>query len=361
MTAPLDYANIANSILKEIKAKHKMRDEAFYYLRSILGNANWALFYLLLGGRQAGKSYSVTEYFVKQWKKYRTPCYWIRLKENATKKLLSNNAEKLVDPDIRRKYHMDLTTKGNVVYDHGKKWATVLALSTFYSDKGNAMYDKDFLTLNPKKQYLIALDEFQPEKGERSQGDIAYQFVNQLENILRNTKERTKIFLIANTLEEASDILCLFNFIPEEFGRYKLKSKRAVIDYMEPTEAYKKMRQGSIMDLLAPDSSNATNKITIDKSLILKGRNYSKPKALIIFDKDRKDAKFLLYDNGLIDEYKNQPVNNIIAMRPYQDQIFYPELRDEIFVTFYQRCYKFRNLITFKRFQHFLQELKPSK
>lgn len=44
----------------------KAKDSEFYGIRSILGNANWAMFYIILGAREAGKSYAVMEYFIKQ-------------------------------------------------------------------------------------------------------------------------------------------------------------------------------------------------------------------------------------------------------------------------------------------------------
>lgn len=47
-------------------AKQKMRQSEWYGIRSILGNANWAMFYVILGAREAGKSYSIMEYFVRQ-------------------------------------------------------------------------------------------------------------------------------------------------------------------------------------------------------------------------------------------------------------------------------------------------------
>lgn len=48
------------------KNEHRYVSE-WYNLKPILGHANWALFYILLGGREAGKSYSVTNYFVDSW------------------------------------------------------------------------------------------------------------------------------------------------------------------------------------------------------------------------------------------------------------------------------------------------------
>ena len=168
------------------------------------------------------------------WRTYKRPFYWLRLTDDSAKKLLKNNAEKLVDPDLRRKYELDLETRGDAVYEverneegkviHRELMARVLSLSTFYSDKGSGLFDKDFLN-DPNMFYNICLDEFAREKNEKNTFDIVYAFTNQLENLVRSTKQRLRIICIGNTLEEASDILCCFNFIPEEFGRYKLKSK----------------------------------------------------------------------------------------------------------------------------------------
>lgn len=46
-------------------AKREANETEFYRLRSLLGNANWAMFYIILGAREAGKSYAIMEYFVK--------------------------------------------------------------------------------------------------------------------------------------------------------------------------------------------------------------------------------------------------------------------------------------------------------
>ena len=110
--------------------------------------------------------------------------------------------------------HKDGTTSTKRVITEKKLMARVFNLSTFYSDKGS-IFDKDFLN-DPNMRYNIAVDEFEREKGERNTFDILYALVNQLENIVRSTKNRMKIFFMGNTLEEASDILCAFNFIPEK-------------------------------------------------------------------------------------------------------------------------------------------------
>lgn len=336
----------------------KFQNREYYKLRSIMGNT-WAMFYILLGGREGGKSYSVTDYFVGQWKKKRNPFWWIRLSDVSIKKMLANKAEKMVDADLVRKYGLKLTTKAQDVYDDGKKMATCLSLASMAKDKGVALFDKDFLTNNPEMYYNIAIDEFQREKGERKYFDIVYNLVNQLENIARSTKQRIRVFFMANCLEEASDILAAFNFIPEEFGRFYIRKKRAVIDYMPPTEAYLKRREGTIADILTPEASNFTNRIDLDRSHIFKGRMFQ-PVSIIKFSKE-KSSWFTVWDARTICKYNGEKLPHVIAMRPYIDEIFTPEARANVFAMFDARYLWFRNLVTQRLFQKELELLKPTK
>ena len=343
--------------------KHYLTRE-FYRLQSVLGY-QWAIFTLLLGGRQAGKSYSVTDFFLRQWRKYKRPFYWLRLTETATKKLLQNNAEKLIDPDLKRKYDLDILVNGCNVYEikrdesgkiiYKELMARVLAINTFYNDKGSGFFDKDFL-LDPKMYYNIAIDEFQREKNERNTFDILYAMVNQLENLVRNEKQRLRVIMIGNTLEEASDVLCAFNFIPNNFGRYKLKKKRAIIEYIEPTEEYQKMRKGSIADILMPNASTFTNKIEVDYSLVSKKRRI-KPISVIKFRSD-KDTWFTIWDSNIIAKYNNEKVEPI-NMRPYLDGVYNKDRAAGVIAQFDARCFWFKDLITFKEFQKQLTQLKP--
>lgn len=346
------------------------KGKEWYNLRPILGNANWAWFYILLGGREAGKSYSVTNFLVDQFVNKGIPFTWMRLTDTQSQKLLTNNAEKLVDPDLRRKYKLDLVTKGTNVYqvtkrsepdENGKArilekklMARVLALSTFYTDKGS-IFDKDFLN-DLAMRYNVAIDEFQREKGEKKTFDILYALTNQLENILRSTKSRMKIFMMGNTLEEASDILCAFNFIPEEWGIYKLKKKRALIHYIEPSEAYLARRKGTVADILMPTASTFTNKIDTDNTLICKDR-LIKPQYVIKFTKDKR-SWYTVWNNNIIAPYNGEK-KTVIAMRPYLDEVFTRELINNVCLTFDTRGYQFRNMITFKKFQSELELLKP--
>ena len=358
------------STVSKLYERSKRKQSEWYNLRPILGNANWAIFYLLLGGREIGKSYSVTNFFVDQYVNKGIPFTWLRLTEAASRKLLQNNAEKLIDPDLRRKYNLDLETSGNNVYQITKRsepdkdghtkvierklMARVYAISTFYNDKGS-IFDKDFLS-DPKMRYNVAIDEFQREEGEKNNFDIVYSLVNQLENLLRSTKERTKIFFLGNTLEESSDILSAFNFIPETWGIFKLKSKRAVIHNIAPTDAYKARRKGTIADILMPTASTFTNKIDTDTALITKKRLWE-PNMIIKFRKTT-DTWFTVWDGNVIKKWngEKQPA---VAMRPYLDDYYIPDRVKQIILQFDTRCYQFTNLITFKQFQKQCSLLKP--
>lgn len=361
-------------LVKRIKAKsdkEQMRkariNREWYSLRSLLGNT-WALFYMLLGGREAGKSYACTNLFAWQWKLKRRPFYWLRLTDTSQKKLLANNAEKLIDPDIRRNLNLDLEVKGDGVYEvtretKGKRtiitsralMARVLALSTFYNDKGSGLFDKDFLS-DPNMYYNICLDEMSREKGERKSFDIVYAFTNELENLVRSTKKRLRVICIGNTLEEASDILCAFNFIPEEFGRYYLRKKRAVIDYMEPTEAYLERRKGTIADILMPTASTFTNKIDVDTTLVSKER-LIKPVCVIKFS---KDTRFTVWNSNIIAQW-NGEIAPVIPMRPYLDELYNLDKVNSVISIYDARAYLFHNLITQKQFTKELSLLKPRK
>ena len=51
----------------KIEKQDKIKQNSQWYnLRPILGHFNWAMFAILLGGREVGKSYSVTNFFVDQ-------------------------------------------------------------------------------------------------------------------------------------------------------------------------------------------------------------------------------------------------------------------------------------------------------
>lgn len=329
----------------------------WYTVKSILGYW-WAIFYILLGAREAGKSFSVMDFFLSEYFNKGKEFIWLRLTEASTKKLLNNNAMQFIDIALMNKYGInskDLKTKGNTVFYKNKPMARILALSTFYSDKGVAHFeDKDFA--DQMFAYNICCDEFQRERNEKNTFDITYAFVNQLENLVRH-KTNCRIFLIGNTVEECSDILTLFNFIPEAFGRYKLKKKRCVIDYIPPSKKYLERRKGSIASILTPDASTFTNEQKYDRSKIYKGRVY-KPQFIIQF----RNQSFTVWDKNVILRH-NKENKPIISMVPLliNNTVFKSELRDEIILMNYEKKFMFRDLLTQKLFDKCIKEIKGIK
>lgn len=334
----------------------KVKNSRWYadHLRSLLGN-RWAMFYVIIGGRMTGKSYALTDYLCRRKKLLGDGCknYWLRISETSTKALLANKAAKLVDPDLVRKYNLNLTTKGMEVFDDGKPFMTVLPLSAMAKMKGVAFYDKDY-----EGEINIVLDEFQLEQGERRTSfDILYNFIGMVENIARTNKKKLRIFLIGNTLEEASTILKAFNFLPESFGRFKLKRKRCIIDNLEPTQEYLMDRKGSAADILGGDSmSNYTNELKKDLSIIKKCR-LTRPQYVVRFGKPF-DKIFVVWEGNVITRYKGQPIVDSISMRPYLDQMYSPERKNAVIDIFDARGYKFDTLITLSYFQDELQKLR---
>lgn len=329
----------------------------WYTVKSILGYW-WAIFYILLGAREAGKSFSVMDFFLSEYFNKGKEFIWLRLTEASTKKLLNNNAMQFIDIALMNKYGInskDLKTKGNTVFYKNKPMAKILALSTFYSDKGVAHFeDKDFA--DQMFAYNICCDEFQRERNEKNTFDITYAFVNQLENLVRH-KTNCRIFLIGNTVEECSDILTLFNFIPEAFGRYKLKKKRCVIDYIPPSKKYLERRKGSIASILAPDASTFTNEQKYDRSKIYKGRVY-KPQFIIQF----RNQSFTVWDKNIILKHnkENKPIISMIPLL-INNTVFKSELRDEIILMNYEKKFMFRDLLTQKLFDKCIKEIKGIK
>ena len=352
-----------NSVQKRINKRHgesalNKSLARFYNLQSMMGN-DWAIFRTIVGGRMTGKSYSVTERMCKLKKKFGddVKCYWMRISETSTKALLCNKADKLVDPDLKRKYELELTTKGNTVFNKGKTFCEVYPLSSFGKLKGVGFYDKDF-----KGKYFIVLDEFQLEQGEkRTSFDILYNFIGMIENIARNTKNNIEVWMLGNTLEEASTILKAFNFIPEQFGRFKLRSKRCIIDNLEPTEEYLKDRKGSIADILGGGNmSNYTNMLNKDKSLITKERG-KKPTAIIKFGKTT-DKWYTVWDGKIIKRYNKEKlsIESDFCMLPYINSYYSLEKRQTIFDMYNARVFQFPNLIVQAYFQEELRLIKKS-
>lgn len=366
----------AVSAIKENRRKQKTYKSDYYSVNSIFGN-DWAMFYALLGGRCTGKSYSVLDWTMQRKLKRKDKCkvFWMRLTDAQADKLAKGGGDNLIDPDIKRRYNLKLMSNGRKLYTYDevtttnkngvtkttktnkKEFIEILACSTFYNEKGVASYDIEFEKNGG--EYIFVLDEFVKENDEKSQGDILNQFVNALHNKVRMDHTRVKVILIGNTVSETGAILSAFNFIPTEFGRYKLKRKRCVIDYIMPNEKYLKQQEGAIHTYLLKDSSSFTNKQDenmLDPEMLVSKRKKRAPKYVVRFGKN-KDTWFTLWNDNIIDRYNNENVPSI-PMQRYLPAVFNPELRDMVFDLFDLRCFKFTNLSTYIALQTQLVKIR---
>lgn len=293
---------------EEIRRQNRKRGKTmksmvsrYYNFSSILGN-NWARFFILVGAGDIGKSYAVMNHILRA--KFRNPLkhklFWTRLTDTAAQKLLSRNADHLVDPDLYRKFKKTYKTKGNTVFygesvtdTKGKtsyvnqgELLQIHSLSTFFNNKGEALFDNEF-----NGEYWIVLDEMNREAGEANRFSIVEAFANQLENFCRDTKAKVRVIMIGNNISELSDVMASFSFIPRDFGRFKLKRKKCVIDVIKPNAAYTQDRKESVGYLLDPNAKRFTEKLDIDESFVAEKKilRLSKPVFHVAFSKNKKD------------------------------------------------------------------------
>lgn len=370
-TTPVSVKDVISKVKRKRKreeaeqrrSQKKKANARFYKLDSILGNK--CMYYIIIGGRKTGKSYSAAKFLCTHQDDVN---YWFRISERSTRAMTADNCRGLVDRDLQRKYGLELTCKnGMYVYNGDKEFCTIAPLSAFGKLKGVGFYDKDY-----KGWYNIILDEFQLEQGEkRTSFDILYNFMGMIENTIRTEKQKVRIFLLGNTLEEASTILKAFNFLPETFGRFYIHQKDketgqrrlvAVLDNIEPTKEYLMDRYGSATDILGGGAlSNYTNELSKDRRLITKERRHHL-RGIIKFFRE-KESWFCYWDNGIITRYKNQPskMENDICMRPHLNSYFNTENKQMIIDMYDVRALKFDSLITQAYFEDYMKALRTSK
>lgn len=164
--------------------------------------------------------------------------------------------------------------------------------------------------------------------------------------------------MLCNQLEQANDILMAFNFIPEKHGRYKLKSKRAVVDYVPNSPEYDAERAQTVAGILGKEQSNFTNEFKIDRSLLWKGR-LQFPNYIIKFSKNAKEW-FVVWDSGIVSRWNKEKLPRVIPMRPYLDARYDKKSADNIIRIYNSRGFRFKDLTTQLYFEKLLSLLKPN-
>lgn len=335
----------------------RMQSRPFYCGRAMQGY-DWARFFVYVGGRGVGKTTEQQRFLVKQWKETKTPFVWLRLTDAEIKKVKQNGARNAFDPVVVEQFPelRELKIKADDLYCQGKLLCSFKALSTFQNDKGTALYN----ALIDNWSYIM-LDEMNKAAGSRSSGDPVYQFANALQTILRTKKSKIKIFMIGNLEGLSSMMAGVFNWVPLEgkFGIYKLRKMKAVIHYMDDTEAFKKLKAESTSQLIAPDRSTFTNVLTYSNKLIDKRVRVIKPLYRIKFE----DASYVCWSTQsgaeLITKWDGKVQTKlVIPMQRLLDEKYDKKKKDIVVLKVNAEQYRYRNLITQELFRQSLMTMK---
>ena len=325
------------------KKNELYQNKQWYTIRSLLGN-QWANWFVMIGARERGKTFTVQDYvlncfFNPKSKLYHVPFYWMRLNDIAIKNMTMNNGAKMFEPLLVRKYGLeDIKVRGDTVFINGIKLCYVFGLSVAYNNKGSALFDAhDFKGAN------IIVDEVALEKGQRRTFDVCYNLKMQIENIVRSERTNVKVFMMLNNTEECPEILAMFGFVPIEFGVYKLKRKHCVIDYIANNAAYEKRRSKALANEIDTGTGNFTNKFVKDLSLLYKGR-LNHPQYIVKYSKDMGDW-FTVWDGNVICPYNGEKKPSV-AMKRYIDDTFIPSLRDNVIEQEDVRAFKYKDILT---------------
>ena len=335
------------AIAQKKRKKDLYEAKQWYTIRAILGALwwNWAI---LIGARERGKTFTVQDYVLNKFfnpksKLYHVPFYWMRLNDIAVRNMLMNNGAKFFEPLLVRKYHLEgIKVRGDSIFlaDGKTLLCRVYGLSTAYNNKGAALFDsKNFKGVN------IVIDECALEKNQKKTFDLCYNLQMNIENITRHERENVKVFLMLNNTEEAPEIIAgIAKFIPIEFGVYKLKRRHCIIDYIANNEAYEKRRKNALANEIDTGTGNFTNKFVKDLSLLNRGR-LERPQYIVKYSKDMGDWYTIWSPGNVVCPYNGEKLRSV-AMKRYIDDLFIPEMRDNIIEMEDVRAFKYKDILT---------------
>lgn len=345
------------------KQKELYENKEWYTCRALLGN-DWANWFLMIGAKERGKTFTVQEYVLRSFfnpksKLYHEPFYWWRLNDAAVKTMLMNNGAKMFEPILVRRFGLEnIKVKGDTVYcddvrtgQKNIKLCYVWGLSTAYNNKGTAVFDAEKF-----KGVNIIVDECALERGQRKTFDVCYNLKVQVDTVVRHERKNVKIFFMMNNTQECPEVVAMFGFMPINFGIYKLKRKHCVIDYIPNTAAYNKKRKDALSNEIDTGTGNFTNQVKRDLTLIKKGRLY-KPDYIIKFTEDSEDW-FTVWDGNVICRYHNEKRAQMIAMRRHAAEVFNTQLRDNIIELYDARSFKFHDILTQTLFIKNMKDIK---
>ena len=230
------------------------------------------VYFLTIGSRGRGKTYSGKKYAIKwilnQWNNKEIKKFmWWRLTNDAVNKMLENNGSTFFESELLEKYGINVSVVNNDLFFAKRaeaeideagatnyKWkhvGKVASIQEYYKFKGNQFNGYD----------LIIMDELVRAESEKRTFNIPRAFINMVENVARKRKVGSiRVLIYANAIGEMQEVKQLFGFmpLPGRFGVYKLYHKRAIIEYLDDSEEWKKEQAQTYAGLLST-SSEFTN------------------------------------------------------------------------------------------------------
>ena len=262
------------------------QSDAYYSNSYIMSLFPKYKYFVTIGSRGRGKTYSAKKYVIKRFKKGHIKKFaWLRLTDSAVEKIIESNGATFFERTLLEKYKINIQIENSDIYfskdedfttdkEGNKKYnythvGKVMSLQSYFKYKGNQFEDYD----------LIIMDELVRETTERRTFEIVSAFINQIENICRFRKD-IRVLIYCNAINEMQEISGLFGFVPfpGKFGVYKIPNKKAVIEYLQDSVEWKKKRADTMAGLLISEKDtsfsnkhiNDTTDIILDRRVIPK-------------------------------------------------------------------------------------------
>lgn len=378
-----------NKLIREGKqlARDREKGKTGLYLssQSMMGYDKDYVHFIFAGARGRGKSVIALDAPIAACEKYgyeNNKIFFFRLAETSVKSLLANHAANLVDSYLVDKYNMEISRKGNVVFNKGQKLLEVYSLASAAKMKGQALYDYGFLnnrpidpkTGKPIKRFIwLILDEFQMaeglEKNSIASKSTAALWKMYTEIILRDQQfldyPAVKCIYLANNVSECSTFtseMWGYYMPPGKFGITKCRRRNAVFFSVENSQAYIDKRKsaitGSITDF--ENDSNYSNEIKMNMEVIKpKKRRMYRVTELIKFSKDVFNW-FCVYDGKYIRKYKNETINPVLItpMKRHLDENFADEKVISVFERYDAQHFMYADVLSMAGFRARMKELK---
>lgn len=369
--------HMSDSVSKELtRIRNKGKPNFLYLSPSLSFSYKGISNFIFTAVRGIGKSVISVETAIILKRKYgydNVKCYYFRLTDLSIKAMLANHAEKAIDPYLIDKYNLEITCKGNTIYDHGKKLIEFYPLvSAGSKGKGVNLYDCNWWKTNKKRFVVTIWDEFLMAEGieKKSVGNPVAQYRIYMEAILRDAERITDYnavynFFLANSVSECAPVTgALFNYIPDpnNYKVVKLTRKHAIFWNVPVTDAYiekrKKSYNADILDYSR--DPNYTNNIKRDLEAIKpKKTRIHKVTSVIKFTK-YENAWFCIYDSKYVRVYKNESFkkDKVIPMVRHLDELFSPELVKSVIERYDAKAFIYCDLMSQALFTSYIKEIK---